>query len=213
MRDRFPNYDVLAKRHTPSWNEVTRRVIDRRLAVPRGPRFLSPAEWQTLDAVCGRIVPQPANRPPVPLAAMIDEKLLFGRGDGYRDHRLPPLAEAWRRGLHALDAEAIARSGVRFHALAPAEQDALLGAAQHGVLTHAAWRGMDCAVFFAKRLLPDIVAAYYGHPTAWSEIGFGGPASPRGYVRMDFDRRDPWEAEEATPGRERAAARANARIG
>ena len=25
-------------------------------------------------------------------------------------------------------------------------------------------------------------------PTAWSEIGWGGPASPRGYVRMDYRR-------------------------
>ena len=33
-------------------------------------------------------------------------------------------------------------------------------------------------------------------PIAWNEIGFGGPASPRGYVRMDFNRRDPWEAVE-----------------
>ncbi len=41
----------------------------------------------------------------------------------------------------------------------------------------------------------DICGAYYSHPFAWNEIGFGGPASPRGYVRMDFNRRDPWEAE------------------
>ena len=46
-------------------------------------------------------------------------------------------------------------------------------------------------------------SAYYSHPHAWSEIGFGGPASPRGYVRMDFDRRDPWEAAEAEPGQRR----------
>ena len=46
----------------------------------------------------------------------------------------------------------------------------------------------------------DIVRAYYAHPTAWSEIGWGGPASPRGYVRMDFDERDPWEAAEAKHG-------------
>jgi hypothetical protein len=57
------------------------------------------------------------------------------------------------------------------------------------------------------------VTCYYGHPTAWSEIGFGGPASPRGYVRMDFDRRDPWEAAEAKPGQEDAAARDNSRVG
>ena len=37
-------------------------------------------------------------------------------------------------------------------------------------------------------------------PDVWNEIGFGGPASPRGYVRMGFDKRDPWEAAEAKTG-------------
>ncbi len=60
----------------------------------------------------------------------------------------------------------------------------------------------------------DIVHAYYAHPTAWSEIGWGGPASPRGYVRMDFDERDPWEAAEAaTDGDAKTARRKNRRVG
>jgi hypothetical protein len=213
MNDRYPGYDVLAKRRTPSWNEKTRQVIDQRLAMPREPHFFDPEEWRILEAVCRRIVPQPADRPPVPVAAMVDAKLLEGRGDGYRDHRLPPMAEAWRRGLRALDAEARDRHGTGFDALPAGDQDALLQAAQDGRLEHAAWEGMSCAVFFAKRLLFDIVTAYYAHPTAWSEIGFGGPASPRGYVRMGFDRRDPWEAAEATPGHEAEAARENDRVG
>ena len=167
----------------------------------------------TLEAICDRIVPQPPTRPPVPLAAMVDAKLFEDRGDGYRDHRLPPLREAWQRGLRAIDAEARRRHNVGFHTLDAAEQDALLRAAQQGKIDDAAWDGMDRAIFFAKRLLPDIVTAYYAHPTAWNEIGFGGPASPRGYVRMDFDRRDPWEAAEAKPGHEVEAARENARVG
>ncbi len=213
MSRRYPGYDVLAKRRTPSWNEKTRRVVDQRLAMPREPRFLTPEQFETLDAVCARIVPQPATRPLVPVAAMIDEKLHDHKGDGYRDHRLPPMEEAWQRGLHALDAEARNVANVPFHRLDAAEQDSLLQRAQGGHLSDPAWRGMSSAVFFAKRLLTDIVKAYYAHPTAWNEIGFGGPASPRGYVRMDFDRRDPWEAAEAKPGSEAEAAADNARIG
>src|SRR3954447_3229602 len=98
MPDRYPGYDVLAKRHSPSWNEQTRRVIDARLAMPREPRFLSADEFRTLEAICGRIMPQPADRPPVPLGAMVDAKLFENKGDGYRDHRLPVSREAWRRG-------------------------------------------------------------------------------------------------------------------
>ncbi|OXH82902.1 gluconate 2-dehydrogenase, partial [Burkholderia multivorans] len=75
--------------------------------------------------------------------------------------------------------------------------DALLRTVQRGEIDaadRAAWAGMDARTFFAKRVLMDICGAYYSHPYAWNEIGFGGPASPRGYVRMDFNRRDPWEA-------------------
>jgi hypothetical protein len=66
-----------------------------------------------------------------------------------------------------------------------------------GGLKHSAWDGMSPAHFFKQRLLHDIVMAYWSHPIAWNEIGWGGPASPRGYVRMGYDERDPWEAAEA----------------
>jgi hypothetical protein len=215
MTERFPGYDVLAKRGTQSWNPQTRRVVDERLATdPEAHAFFSDAEWQTLKVVCRRIIPQPADRErPVPLAAMVDEKLATDATDGYRDARLPPMGEAWRRGLAALDAEAIARHGRSVAELEGAEADGLLGAAQQGLLTDAAWGGMSAELFFKQRIIPDIVGAYYAHPVAWSEIGFGGPAAPRGYVRLDFDRRDPWEASEARPGREAAALRENRRVG
>lgn len=212
MSARFPGYDVLAKRQSPSWNEKTRHVIDARLALPREPRFLSPEEFRTLEAICNRIAPQPADRPPIPLAAMLDAKLHENGGDGYRDHRLPPLREAWKKGLAGITAESRRRHNVGFAELEGAEQDALLRAVQDGKIS-GDWDRMPPAVFFAKRLLFDIVTQYYAYPTAWSEIGFSGPASPRGYVRMDFDRRDPWEAAEAIPGNEAEARKANARLG
>jgi hypothetical protein len=213
MNDRYPGYDVLSKRHTPSWNEATRRVIDQRLALPRIPRFFTEDEWLTLAAICDRIVPQPKDRPPVPVAAMVDDKMVNNRTDGYRDARLPRMQDAWRRGLRALDVEAQTRHGGRFHALGTAEQDALLTRMQRGEADNPAWDGMPGELFFKQRLLHDVVAAYYAHPTAWNEIGFGGPASPRGYVRMGFDHRDPWEAAEARPGHEQDALLKNHDVG
>ncbi len=212
---RYPGYDVLAKWDTPSWNEPTRRVIARRLAIRDEPQFFSWGEWATLQAICARIVPQPAGRPAIPVAGLVDHKLQSGHGDGYRDARLPDLREAWRCGLKALDAEAARAHGRSFCRLEPEQQDALLRQAEAGKLSHPAWSGMPPHLFFKACLLRDIVQAYYAHPTAWSEIGFGGPASPRGYVRMGFDRRDPWEAAEA---REEGAAaalvrRRNRRVG
>jgi hypothetical protein len=205
MPDRYPGYDVLQKRNTPSWNEITRRVIDHRLVISRAPSFFSAEEWETLEAICARIVPQPETRPPIPVAAMVDRKMARDMKDGYRDARLPPMQECWRRGLRALDAEATQKHGGRFHVISTQEQNSLLKMMQDGELKNPAWEGMPCEVFFSERMVHDISAAYYSHPISWNEIGFGGPASPRGYVRMGFNRRDPWEAAESRPGHEEEA--------
>ncbi|MGH8273119.1 MAG: gluconate 2-dehydrogenase subunit 3 family protein [Gammaproteobacteria bacterium] len=213
MPDRYPGYDVLAKRDTPSWNEPTRRVIDERLATPNEPCFFNAKEWQTLTAICDRIVPQPKGRAPVPIAALVDRKMANDERDGYRQADMPKMQEAWRRGLAALDAATIAQHNQRFHTLAAAEQDELLKAMQTGKLDGSEWDGMPADTFFSARVAHDILAAYYSHPSSWNDIGFGGPASPRGYVRMNFNRHDPWEAMEAKPGEEVKARKANEDVG
>ena len=213
MDERYPGYDVLAKRNSPSWNEATRRAIDQRLAVPRQPRYLTAEEFATLSAIADRITPQPTHRAPIPVAALIDAKLISGREEGYRAPDLPREGEAWRRGLAALDAEARTRHGVAFRELPPAAQDELLKAMSSGDLKHEAWQGMSSTTFFKQRLLTDIVGAYWSHPTAWNEMGWGGPASPRGYVRMGYDARDPWEAVEARTVQQEEARRRNRHVG
>lgn len=212
MTARFPGYDVMNKRNGTSWNEVTRRVIDTRLAIKREPIFFTETEWRTLLKLCDRILPQPADRPPIPLAAYIDEKMLTYGDIGTRIEPMPFDGLAWRIALAALDAEAMAAHAKPFHELADTTADALLHLMQQGELHHPAWQNVPPQLFFSKRVLTDIPAAYYAHPTAWNEIGFGGPASPRGYVRMSANRRDPWEAAEAAPDQEVQAMRDNKNV-
>lgn len=209
---RYPGYDVLIKRTGPSWNEQTRRVITRRLSIDSTPRFFTAPEFRTVGAIAARIVPQPAARPPVPVAALIDDKLHRGASDGYRLAAMPRDGEAWRLGLGALDAEAEAAYGERFAGLPEGLQDTLLMRMQRGELKAAQWGGMASQDFFGKRMARDVVLAYYAHPTAWNEIGWGGPASPRGYVRLDFNERDPWEAAEAGSGDEAYVRRINRHV-
>ena len=211
--DRYPGYDVLSKRDTVSWNDATRKAIDKRLAVPREPRFFTNAEWLALEAVCARIVPQPAGRPPVPLPAYVDQKMFERKHDGYRHAELPEQGEAWKRGLAGLEEAARREHGLSFAALDPGRQDEMLRQMERGELRADALHGMPPHSFFKHRVIHDITSSYYAHPTSWSEIGFGGPASPRGYVRLALDRRDPWEAAEAHPGKEEQALRENKRVG
>ena len=210
---RYPGYDVLAKRDTPSWDAVTRRVIDERLATPDMPRFLSKEEWVVADALCRRIVPQPGEADAVSLVALLDAKLLGDHGGGFREADMPYMREAWRKALSALDGEARAQNNGRgFAELSDKDQDALLSAMQQGEISGDRWAGVDAKSFFERRILVDVPPLYYGHPKAWNEIGFGGPASPRGYVRLDGNRPDPWEAIEATPGEEEKAERQNRHV-
>ena len=176
------------------------------------PQYFDAMEWHTFVALCRRILPQPEGRPEVPLAAYIDRDMLEHGDSGTRIEPMPYDGEAWKRGLAALDAEALAAHRVKFHELPAAAADALLVLMQKGHLTASAWGNVPPGLFFAKRVLVDIPAAYYAHPTAWSEMGFGGPASPRGYVRMAANRHDPWEATGATPGRHAQALSANKHV-
>ena len=209
---RYPGYDVLSKRQSVSWNNKTREVIAERLSLGSQPKFFTADEFVTVMALADRIVPRSAARPPIPVAVLVDHKLHLAKSDGYRQPGMPREREAWQLGLKALDAEAEAAYGARFHVLPEADQDALLARMQQGELRNPAWGEMAPKMFFKMRLARDLVLAYYAHPVAWSEIGWGGPASPRGYVRMDYDERDPWEAAEVRDGDVEAARRKNNRV-
>jgi hypothetical protein len=197
FRSPFPAYDVLAKWDSPSWNEQTRAVIARRLREVPERRFLSLEEWELLEAVVSRLLPQP-DRPdaPVPIVPWIDRMLDRNEGDGYRLPDTPPMREVWRLGLRGIDEESASHYSRRFVELPPDAQDEVLGCIQRGEVRSDVWTHLLPERFFTGGLLTTTVGIYYSHPAAWSEIGFGGPASPRGYVRLGFDQRDPWEAEE-----------------
>jgi hypothetical protein len=194
MRTPYPGYDVLAKWDSLSFNAATREVLASRLAEPPAFRFFDAEEADLLQAIVERLLPQPDRTNPIPVARWIDAYLFEGKDQGYRHARLPSRAETWRRGLAGIAAEAERRFDVPFVQLGPERQDAALQAVQRGDTDPDAWGGLDPRRFFVDDLLTLAAQLYYTHPDAWSEIGFGGPASPRGYVRMGFGERDPWEA-------------------
>lgn len=212
MADRFPGYDVLSKRDTPSWNDKTREVIAERLAFAERGDVLTQRQRGTLRAAIDRIAPQPDGRPPINALALLLDKIASRASDGFRHHALPPVELCYERGLDAIEAEAQARHGTSFHLLEGTDADRLLSAVERGDVRTQAWGDMPPAVFWGWRLLPDVVSAYYAHPSAWSAMGFGGPASPRGYVRLEGGKRDPWEAAEAGDGHLIPADKRNAHV-
>ena len=196
FRTPYSGYDVLDKWNSPSWNDQTREAVRQRLEEIPERRFLTKEQWLLLEAVVARLMPQHDRKEPVPIVPWIDAMLHHNHTPGYRYADMPPMREAWKQGLDAIAAEAVNRHGKSFEELSPDDQDEILTDVQHNRVETRYWRDLPAGGFFLHHLLKQTVGIYYSHPSAWSEIGFGGPASPRGYVRLGFDERDPWEAKE-----------------
>ena len=199
FRTRYPNYNVLDRWSSADWDDQTRDVVRRRLEEVPPIRFFTEQEARTLAAVAERIVPQPERDEAarVPIVPWVDEKLYEDRRDGYRYEELPPQREAWRLGLKGIDEASRALfDGKAFVELDPLSQDVVLRHVEGGNPPGDVWMRLPAERFFRSVLSITIVKTYYAHPLAWNEIGYGGPSSPRGYVRKWEGGVDPWEARE-----------------
>jgi hypothetical protein len=201
-RTPYPDYDVMALdkwRH--DWDAKTRQlVLDRLRQVPTR-SFFSAEAFATLEAVCQRLLPQ-EDRPAelrIPIAPFIDQRLAQGTGDGYRYEDMPWDDAAYCLGMLGINqASRALYSGAAFMDLDANAQDAVLAAIEDGDPPGDVWQQLPARRFF-RLLIQDMIAVYYAHPAAWNEIGFQGPASPRGHIRLALGKRDPWEAKETAP--------------
>jgi len=196
MVGRYPRYDVL--REVAHWDEVTRRVVLDRVDRVPPIRFFDAAEADTLKAFCDVVTAQDGE-PRIPVLSYVDEKLHGGVGDGWRYEDLPGDGDVWRRVANGLDAEA-GRLAFASFAEAPLDtQVEIVHRFSRAELHGGAWDGLNVARAW-KVVLRYVVQAFYSHPWAWNEIGFGGPAYPRGYGAFGSPHqgeRESWEAEEA----------------
>jgi len=193
MHGRYPDYDCLEQ--AEHWDELTRTlVVDRVEQVPKL-RFFSDAEAATLGAFCDVVLAQDAE-PRIPVLAFVDEKLAEGRLDGYQYADMPDDCETWRLVARGLDETARAR-GADSYAGAPGPlRMTISDAFAEGALSGGVWEQLDCKHAWSV-VMRSVLAAFYSHPWAWNEIGFGGPAYPRGYARLGVGLSESWEGTEA----------------
>jgi hypothetical protein len=198
---RFPGFDVLAQ--SGHWDQVTAGVVLSRLG-PREPmRFFSPAEEAIARPLLDLLLDQ-RSEPRVPVLEMIDSRLAEGSTDGWRYEDLPEDGQAWRDTLTALDADARDAHGSGFAECSDDTRTALIQAVQD--LGTEKWHGLPADRVWSL-WTRYACTAFYAHPWAWNEIGFSGPAYPRGYKNAGVGRREPWEVadrEDLDPVRDRS---------
>ena len=193
----YAGYSTMAqKKH---WEKATRDVVSDRLEKTLPIRFFSEDEADLLGAVIDRVIPQDdrAEEQTIPILPVLDERLHKNSLNGFRYEEMPPDQESYRLAIKAIEEMALARFQQSFVNLTVHRQELILKSLHDGRPDpeNAVWKKMPVHRFWAM-LIEDCVTAYYSHPWAWDEIGFGGPAYPRGYMRLENGLPEPWEKDE-----------------
>ncbi len=193
----YPGFHTMSQK--AFWDEATRKVIVTRVERVPPIRFFSPEDARLMAAICDRILPQEDRdeHHKIPVLNVIDERLYENRLEGYRYEDMPPDSEAYRLGLQGIAEIAQHMFGKPFLDISVRQQESVLETLHDGnpPVAHHIWKQMDVGRFWLL-LVQDVVGAYYAHPYAWDEIGFGGPAYPRGYMRLEGGEPEPWEVDE-----------------
>jgi hypothetical protein len=193
----YPGYSTMAQKK--SWDKTTRNVVSERVTETPPIRFFSLREAGLLGAVIDRLMPQDdrSEARTIPILPFIDERLHTNSLNGFRYEDMPPDQEAYRLGIKTIDEMARSRFEQSFVELTVHRQELILRSLHDGKPEprHKNWERMPVHRFWGL-LMEDCVTAYYSHPWAWDEIGFGGPAYPRGYMRLENGLPEPWEKDE-----------------
>jgi Gluconate 2-dehydrogenase subunit 3 len=192
-RPRFPGLDVLGQaRH---WDPVTASVVFSRLDPPSAAAFFTAAEAACAGALLDLLIGQRDDEQ-FPVLAMVDARLAAGQTDGWRYGDMPEDGQAWRDTLGHLDQDAAERCGTTFADAPEKDQLALIQAVQD--MAAGDWHGLNAAHVWSL-WTRYACTALYAHPLAWDEIGFSGPAYPRGYKNAGVDKLEPFEVRDARP--------------
>ncbi len=188
MRGRYPDYDVLEQ--VEHWDERTREVVlDRVAQRALDPRSSTTSRRVRLRAFCDVVTGQDCE-PRIPVLEMVDEKLSAAatRRLSLRGHAARPRDLAGGRGRPR---RLRPRGGPRLLRQAPPSE------CQHEIVERFSKGELDWELPVKKAwavVMRMVLAAFYSHPWAWSEIGFGGPAYPRGFARLGAGQREQWES-------------------
>jgi hypothetical protein len=198
MHGRYPDYDVLEQ--ADHWDAVTREMVLGRVQDVPPIRFFTSGEAATLAALADRLTAQ-ESEPRIPVINFIDEKYAKGDLDGFQFADMPDDRDAWRLVARGLDEQASERAGAASFAAADVDvQLAIVSDFSDGDLHGGAWEELSVPHAFSL-VMRVVLSCFYSHPWAWNEIGFGGPAYPRGYSRfgspeLQQAERETWEGEE-----------------
>ena len=189
---RFPGFDVLSE--VPHWDAATADVVTSRIGPFPDRQFFTDTEQACAAALLDQLTGQCDEPLGVPVLEMVDARLAAGETDGWHYADMPEDGQAWRDTLGYLDKDAHARCGTSFAEAPDRDQAAIIQAVQDAT----DWHGLNAPRVWSL-WTRYACTALYSHPYAWSEMGFPGPAYPRGYKNAGVGKLEPFEVRDTRP--------------
>lgn len=190
--DRYPASTVRSILETHLVTPATAAALRARLVESVGSGVFDAMGQKTLRAMCDRLIPQTDRSELIDLAAIVENGLATGVGDGWRYADMPDDIAALQSGLAAIEASARRAFDANFADLNSMARDRLLYDVQRGDVPADLWAGLDPMLFF-ETLLVAVTEAYYAHPLAQEEIGYLGMADASGWPDVGLGARAPHE--------------------
>ncbi|MDD9270530.1 gluconate 2-dehydrogenase subunit 3 family protein [Paenibacillus sp. GCM10023248] len=188
----YPSFDVMDEQD--AWDDHTQSIVTSRLNSEITFHFLTEPETKLLRRICSILVNDQRADVLDYILVHIDQTLHQSPGESQRKVGVPHASELVRSGLGAIEQGARLTYDAAYTELDTQEQiqylqsiSASMAEPQH------IWSPIPQKELF-KKLMNLTIESYCSHPNVWSEIGYAGPAYPRGYVRTEIGQLDPWEA-------------------
>lgn len=191
-KTRYPSFNVLDEKD--EWDDHSQQIVTSRIDAVVGFQFLNEQEAEILRSVSSLLVDDSSPDALAFVVAHIDQTLFSSPGEGQRKVGVPSAPELIRQGMSAIDQSSQHMYSVSFTNLNAEQQKRIIqdisaARAEPAVV----WKGIPQKDLFDK-LMRFTVESYCSYPRVWSDIGYAGPAYPRGYVRTQLGQLDPWEA-------------------
>ncbi|QST00620.1 gluconate 2-dehydrogenase subunit 3 family protein [Pontibacillus sp. ALD_SL1] len=189
-RTHYPTYDVMSEKN--EWDPVTQQVLFTRIH-PSESSILTPDMKRTLQALAKTLFPSHLGEQTLSLTMVLDQRLTakklkaFPKGANFSKELII------LKGLTFMEQEAITEHGKTFYLLDEKTRNELVRKWRSSDGDPSIWAEVHSDLFFST-VSAEIVKIIYSDPAIWSDIGYGGPAFPRGYYAFGPHQFDEWEA-------------------
>lgn len=192
---RYPGFNVMEEEE--AWDPHTRSIVTGRLAADPSRtdpnEGLSDAQSALLRCVLKHLLYEDREELLHFVVSHFEKKMRERYGEAQRKRDVPAEDQLITQGLLGLDDVAGKRHGKPFTECNTKQQFKLIHDLQKGRLQAVGAMALLPQKELFKKLLSLAAEAYASHPQVWSEMGYAGPAYPRGYYRIEQGLHDPWE--------------------